>query len=130
MQSINGTKEIFADHDGHFRRPASKFRNFIPSEQFPAEEGRYALYIHYGCPWAHRTVIVRALKGLEDVIQLVELDARDPVKGWYFSGVRGPEKDPIYGAKYMRELYLMADPYYNGRITVPVLWDKKNGWFF
>lgn len=119
-------KEKYADQDGHFKRPASKFRNFIPSELFPAEKDRYVLYVNYGCPWAHRTIIVWLLKGLDQVIQLVELDARDPVKGWYFSGVRGPDKDPVYGAKYMREFYMKADPNYSGRITVPVLWDKKH----
>ncbi|KAF1953155.1 transferase [Byssothecium circinans] len=103
----------------------SRFRNYIPSEHFPAEEGRYVLYVHYSCPWAHRTIIVHGLKGLEDVVQLVEVDARDSTHGWYFSGERGPAMDPVYGVRCVKELYLKADPDYNGRITVPLLFDRK-----
>ncbi|OJD30041.1 glutathione s-transferase [Diplodia corticola] len=117
-----------ADEDGTFRRQASKFRNFIPSEQFPAEGGhRYVLYINYGCPWAHRANIVRTLKGLDDVIRLVEVDDMDRSagKGWFFSGQNGgPDRDPVTGCKYLRELYLRADPQYEGRVTVPTLWDS------
>lgn len=107
----------------------SNFRNVIPSEQFPAEKGRYVLYFNFVCPWSHRAVIVRALKGLEDVVQLVEVDARDSTHGWYFSGRRGPDKDPIYGARWLKELYLKADSLYNGRITVPLLWDTQTRQF-
>jgi|TARA_R110002003_G_scaffold48_46_gene4297 putative glutathione S-transferase len=103
----------------------SNFRNVIPSERFPSEKNRYVLYFNHVCPWAHRGIIVRALKGLEDVIQVVEVDARDPTHGWYFSGYRGPDKDPIYGVRWLKELYQRADPHYNGRITIPVLWDKQ-----
>ena len=94
---------------------------------FPAEAGRYALYVHYGCPWAHRTIITRALKGLEDVIQLIEVDDMVEGIGWVFSGRTGPDKDPLYGFKSLRQLYEKADKNYSGRITVPVLWDKKKG---
>lgn len=107
------------------------FRNFIkadPDSAFPAEKDRYALYIHPGCPWAHRSNLTRSLKGLEDVIQLIMLDSMDPVHGWYFSGTKaGPESDPLYGAKYLREVYLRADANYTGRVTIPMLWDKTNG---
>jgi putative glutathione S-transferase len=85
------------------------------------------LYVNYGCPWAHRTIIVRALKGLEDVIELVEVDGMTEGKGWTFTGQSGPDKDPIYGFKYIRQLYEKADAAYEGRITVPVLWDKQKG---
>jgi putative glutathione S-transferase len=105
----------------------SNFRNTIPSERFPAEKGRYVLYFNHVCPWAHRAIILRALKGLEDIIQLVEIDARDPTHGWYFSGHRGPDKDPVYGVRWLKELYLRADPNYNGRITIPLLWDTQHG---
>lgn len=108
----------------------SSFRDTIPSERFPAEKGRYVLYFNYVCPWAHRATIVHALKGLDDVLQLVEVDARDPTHGWYFSGYRGPDKDPVYGVRWLKELYLRADPNYSGRITIPVLWDKKHGMHF
>lgn len=103
---------------------SSKFRNSIPSPQFPAEPGRYVLYVNYACPWAHRAIIALGLKGLEHVIQMVEADSRDPTHGWVFSGAKGPDCDPIYGVKYVKELYLRADPNYTGRITVPMLWDK------
>ncbi|KAF2012789.1 hypothetical protein BU24DRAFT_351539, partial [Aaosphaeria arxii CBS 175.79] len=112
--------------DGNWKPKPSLFLNTIPSERFPAEPNRYVLYVNYCCPWAHRTIIVRALKGLESIIQLVEADARDPVHGWMFSGKRGPERDPLYGAKYLKELYLKADWTYAGRITVPMLWDKTH----
>lgn len=105
----------------------SQFRDTIPSERFGPEKDRYVLYVNAVCPWAHRAVIVRALKGLEDIIQILEVDARDPVHGWYFSGRRGPTCDPIYGFRWLKELYLKADPSYTGRITIPVLWDKQRG---
>ncbi|TKA64986.1 hypothetical protein B0A49_01180 [Cryomyces minteri] len=119
-----------ADKDGQFRRQTSQFRNFVTPDSnsaFPPEKDRYALYIHLGCPWAHRTSIVRTLKGLDDIIQLIVLDAMDPAKSWYFSGDGevGPKKDPLYGFKYLREFYEKVDPHYDGRVTVPMLWDKK-----
>ncbi|XXH06103.1 hypothetical protein Hte_012548 [Hypoxylon texense] len=123
------TTGIDYQKDGHFTRPASTFRNFIsadPNSQFPAEKGRYALYLSPGCPWAHRTIIVRALKRLEDVIDLYILNPSMGDKGWFFDGARGSlPKDPLYGFTYLRELYHKADPDFRGRFTVPVLWDKK-----
>lgn len=107
-------------------RIPSSFRNIIPSDRFPAETGRYVLYCNYVCPWAHRAVIVRGLKGLEDVVDLVEVDARDPTHGWYFSGKSGG-KDRASGVRWLKELYLKADPEYKGRITIPVLWDRQQG---
>ncbi|KAF2798376.1 hypothetical protein K505DRAFT_267737 [Melanomma pulvis-pyrius CBS 109.77] len=115
-----------ADDIGQWNRMPSRFRNLIPSQHFPPEKGRYVLYVNYCCPWAHRTILVHGLKGLEDIVQLVEVDARDSTHGWWFSGKRGPDRDPVYGVKYVKELYLKADPQYNGRITVPLLWDKKH----
>jgi putative glutathione S-transferase len=109
------------------KRMPYTFRHVIPSERFPAEKGRYVLYISYVCPWAHRAIIVRALKGLEDFVELVEVDARDPTHGWYFSGHRGPDRDPVSGARWLKELYLRADPNYTGRITIPLLWDRHHG---
>ncbi|KAF2714823.1 glutathione S-transferase [Pleomassaria siparia CBS 279.74] len=114
------------DEKGNWKRIPSRFRNPIPSEHFPAESGRYVLYVNYSCPWAHRTILAHGLKGLEDIVQLVEVDAKDPAHGWWFSGKKGPDRDPVYGVKYVKELYLKADPQYNGRITVPLLWDKKH----
>ncbi|KAF2263866.1 transferase [Lojkania enalia] len=104
----------------------SRFRNFIPSEHFPAEKGRYVLYYNACCPWAHRCTIVHGLKGLEDVVELIEADAKDPTHGWWFSGRRGLDRDPICNVRYLKELYRKADPHYDGRIIIPVLWDKRN----
>ncbi|KAF2670390.1 hypothetical protein BT63DRAFT_424333 [Microthyrium microscopicum] len=118
----------YADGDGRFRRPDSVFRDFVspdPNSPFPAEDGRYVLYVHYGCPWAHRTIITRALKGLEDVVQLVELDGKDAEKGWEFTGTFAADKDPLYGFRYLRQFYEKVAPGYTGIVTVPMLWDKK-----
>lgn len=121
---------------GEFKRPAAQFRNFISSKanaQFPPEKGRYHLYVSYACPWAHRTLIVRKLKGLEDIIDFTAvhwfMDLEN--KGWRF--VAPDEKvsgenvipDPVNGAECIREIYLSANPDYTGRFSVPVLWDKK-----
>ncbi|KAL7940945.1 glutathione S-transferase [Trichoderma barbatum] len=117
-------------HDkGRFTRPDSIFRNFIskdPNSQFPAEKGRYALYLSPGCPWAHRTMIVRLLKGLDSIIDVYQVHFHMGSEGWYFSGEGGSlTEDPLHGFKKLKELYLKADPNYTGRYTVPVLWDKK-----
>lgn len=122
----------FAEKDGQFRRQPSRFRNFIssdPGSEFPAEKDRYALYIHIGCPWAHRTNIVRSLKGLEDVIQLIVWDTSiiHEGKGWGMSGKPGFVKEPLYGFTNLRQLYEKAEPGYEGRYLVPTLWDKKKG---
>ena len=115
--------------DGQFQRKPSQFRNFItkdPSSEFPAEKDRYVLYLNLGCPWAHRTNIVRSLKGLEDIVQLVICDSHLGPGGWKFTGERGTaEKDPLYGFTKLSQLYFKADPEYGGRYTVPALWDKK-----
>lgn len=120
--------KIPSDKGGNFKRPDSTFRNVVsadPSSSFPAEKGRYLLYVNYGCPWAHRAIITRKLKGLEDIVELVEVDEMELGKGWVFSGKVGPDKDPRYGFKYLRQLYEKADPEFKGRVTVPVLWDTK-----
>ncbi|KAJ5802282.1 uncharacterized protein N7503_004732 [Penicillium pulvis] len=118
-----------ADSDGHFRRKDSAFRSWVSrnaSAEFPAEQGRYVLYINYGCPWAHRANLVWTLKGLQNIIQRVVLDPELSPEGWFFSGRWGSaEKDPLYGFKFLKELYFKADPQYEGRYTVPTLWDKK-----
>ncbi|KAK0724367.1 glutathione S-transferase [Lasiosphaeris hirsuta] len=114
---------------GHFVRPASSFRDFVspdPNSKFAAEKGRYALYLAPTCPWAHRTIIVRVLKGLEDIVDFYQLHAGMGKDGWYFSGEGDSlPADPLYGFTLLRDLYKKADPEFSGRITVPVLWDKK-----
>lgn len=117
------------DSDGHFRRRPSTFRRTIsrkPDSQFPAESGRYYLYLSLACPWAHRTNIVRTLKGLESIVPLVVLDHDMGPQGWFFSGRDGTAaQDPLHGYTHLRDLYLHADPEYTGRFTVPMLWDSK-----
>ncbi|RIB10001.1 glutathione S-transferase [Gigaspora rosea] len=117
--------------DGELQRKPSSFRNTIskdPDAKFTPERDRYHLYIAWSCPWAHRTVIMRALKGLEDIIGLSVVDPSLDEKGWKFST---PEETPgcipdtVNNAQYISELYYKANPDYDGRFTVPVLWDKK-----
>ncbi|WP_136660215.1 glutathione S-transferase family protein [Nitratireductor sp. XY-223] len=121
---------------GRFKRADSQFRNWVtadgsagPSgrEGFKAESGRYHLYISYACPWAHRTLIVRKLKGLKDHISLSIVHFFMGSGGWEFSERDGATADPINGADNMWQVYTAADPTYTGRVTVPVLWDKKQG---
>ena len=123
-----------ANTKGRFERSKSQFRNWItadgsagPSGEggFKAEPGRYHLYVSYACPWAHRTLIFRALKKLEDVISVSVVDALMVEEGWTFYGTTGSTGDALYGSKRLHEIYTRADPHYSGRVTVPVLWDKQ-----
>ncbi len=116
---------------GRFERQASRFRNFItpdgapgPSGEggFPAASGRYHLYVSLACPWAHRTLIMRALKGLENAISVSVVHPFMGTEGWTFAA---PE--PVLGKTRLHEIYTAADPTYTGRVTVPVLWDKQRG---
>ncbi|CAG8459202.1 7347_t:CDS:10 [Ambispora gerdemannii] len=137
--SDDGTKKPqegilnWASPTGEFRRKPSSFRDFIskkPNARFPPEPNRYHLYVSYACPWAHRTLIVRALKGLEDIIGLSVVDYLMQEKGWKFSTPEqtpGAIPDTVNNAQYLRELYFKAEPEYGGRFTVPTLWDKKLG---
>ncbi|KAJ2607082.1 S-glutathionyl-(chloro)hydroquinone reductase [Coemansia sp. RSA 1804] len=117
--------------DGEFRRQVSSFRSFVeadPSAEFPAEAGRYHLYVSLACPWAHRTLIVRKLKGLEGVIGVSVVHYLLGPNGWKFASpedVPGATLDTVNGAEYIRDIYLKAEPKYSARYTVPVLWDKK-----
>ena len=126
------------DDEGGFVRDASRFRNWItpdgsagPSGEggFKAEAGRYHLYVALICPWACRTLMVRKLKGLEDVISVTVLDPVLTEKVWRFGGqsdsLPGTEVDPLFASEYLYEIYLQAKADYTGQITVPVLWDKQ-----
>jgi len=117
--------------DGSFNRAPASFRNSIQKGgQFPPEAGRYHLYVSLACPWAHRTLIVRKLKGLEDIIAVSTVSPRMGSDGWPFSNVDefpGATTDPVNNSNHVKDLYLKADPDYGGRFTVPVIWDTKTG---
>ncbi|MGL3608826.1 glutathione S-transferase family protein [Rhizobium sp. G187] len=125
-----------ADEKGRFVRQTSSFRNWITPDGsagptgtggFAAEAGRYRLYIAYICPWASRTLMARALKGLEDMISVTVVAPALSNQGWAFGGYPGADADPLFGASHLHELYTRADPDFTGRATVPVLWDEKTG---
>jgi putative glutathione S-transferase len=116
------------DSKGRFLRPSTTFRDRISadgSSGFKAESGRYHLYVSWACPWAHRTAIMRKLKGLEDVITLSAVDPLMGEEGWAFSDYPGSIPDSVNSTQYLRDVYLKADPKYTGRVTVPILWDKE-----
>ena len=110
---------------GAFVRPKSIYRDAVGTEKFPAEIGRYHLYVALSCPWAHRTLIVRKLKRLDDAISISIVDNHMGSEGWFFSDAPGAIPDTLYGFKYLHQVYTKADPHYTGRVTVPTLWDKK-----
>lgn len=113
------------DKDGRFVRQASSFRDQIGNPEFPAEAGRYHLYVAYICPWASRTLMALALKGLTDVISVTAVNPQLTDQGWQFGGFESAEADPFNNTTYLHEIYTRADPNFTGRATVPVLWDKK-----
>jgi putative glutathione S-transferase len=119
---------------GRFERQASKFRNWVtpdgspgPSGEggFKAEPGRYHLYVSLACPWAHRTIIFRRLKQLQDVISLSVVSYHMGSEGWTFDESTGSTGDPINGARRLADIYVKAEPKVTSRVTVPVLWDKQ-----
>ena len=119
---------------GRFVRKATAFHNWVTQDGspgptgeggFPAARGRYHLYVALSCPWAHRTVIFRALKGLEDVISLSVVDPLYGTHGWRFSDTPGTIPDTVNGASELADVYLVNDPRYSGRVNVPVLWDRE-----
>ena len=130
---VDGTWKTEADiprENGRFRRSTTSFRGWISpngSADFPAEAGRYHLYIAWACPWAHRTAILRKLKGLEDAIGLSAVGSYMGDDGWAFYDEPGAIPDDVNGARFLREVYAKADPGYTGRVTTPVLWDKERG---
>lgn len=127
-----------SDGRGGFVRLQAGFRNWVtvdgragPTGEagFKAEPGRYHLYVALICPWASRTLMARALKGLQEVVSVSVLDPRITDKVWRFAGswggIEGAQADALYGLDYLYQLYLKACPEYSGRVTVPVLWDRQ-----
>jgi glutathionyl-hydroquinone reductase len=110
--------------DGRFVRQANRFTGLIGSEEFPAEAGRYRLYASLACPWAHRSLIVRRLLGLEDMIGVTIVDPIRDERGWRFT-LSPDDRDPVTGAHFLAELYTASDPSYEGRHTVPCVWDTE-----
>ena len=114
---------------GEFVRGDSGIRNWITADaggNFPADPGRYLLYVSYACPWAHRTLLVRALKGLTHAIDVAVVDWHMTEDGWHFSDRDGATPDPVAARPFLRDVYTGSNPTYSGRVTVPVLWDKKS----
>jgi putative glutathione S-transferase len=118
---------------GRFERATTTFRNWVTpdgrpgptgSDGFSAATGRYHLYVSLACPWAHRTLIMRALKGLEQLIPISVTHWLMAEQGWTFSPGEGVIPDPLFNSRYMHEIYSRADAHYSGRASVPVLWDQ------
>jgi putative glutathione S-transferase len=140
---VNGEwRDVWYDtksNDGRFERQEAGFRNWVTADGepgpageggFKAEPGRYHLYVSLACPWAHRTLIFRLLKKLEDVISVSVVDPFMGENGWAFSApdgsiTSGSTRDDLFGARYLHEIYTRARRDYTGRVTVPVLWDRE-----
>ncbi len=119
---------------GRFERKETAYHNWVTADGAPgptgeggfkAAPGRYHLYVSHACPWAHRTMILRKLKGLDDLITVSVVNWFTGSQGWTFEDGPGVEPDPINNARFMHQVYTAADPNYTGRVTVPVLWDKE-----
>lgn len=121
---------------GEFKRQEQAFRGWLTADGSPgpgdargfkAEPGRYHLYVSLACPWAHRVLIVRALKGLEELLPLSVVHWYMAENGWTFAPGDGVIPDPLHGADYLYQVYQQADPSFTGRVTVPLIWDRKTG---
>jgi len=125
---VNGEwkDQWYDSKDGSFQRSESAFRNWIGDANHPAESGRYHLYISHACPWAHRTLIFRTLKGLTPHIDVSAVHPLMLENGWEFGAdYEGATGDALYGLDFAHQLYTKAMPDYSGRVTVPILWDKQ-----
>nr|WP_299507066.1 glutathione S-transferase family protein [uncultured Rhizobium sp.] len=123
----NGIESVL--EDGQLRRPPSVFRNWSATDTdspFKAEPGRYHLYVSLACPWAHRTLIMRNLKGLADLIDVSVVHWLMGEDGWTFDPGHGVIPDSVNGTKLLLEIYTISDPDCTSRVTVPVLWDKMH----
>jgi len=135
-QLVDGVwqEDVTRTSNGRFIRPNTAYHNYVTADGspgptgkggFPAEAGRYHLYISLACPWAHRTLIFRSLKALDNVISVSLAEPLYGKTGWEFGTARGGTLDGANGKMTLAEVYLLADPHYTGRVSVPVLWDKK-----
>ncbi len=116
---------LSGDDEGRFQRQESRFRDRIETGgRFAPAAGRYHLYVSLACPWAHRTLIYRKLKGLEGLIDVTVVDPLMGPRSWHFSDAPGCQPEPHYGFDWLWQLYLKADPHFTGVPTVPVLWDR------
>ncbi len=114
--------------EGEFQRQPDAFREWVTEDGhsgYPAAKGRYHLYVSWACPWAHRTIVVRKLKMLEDVIGMTVVDPIRDDRGWAFREGPGHSADPVNGFRFLSEAYQATDPKYRERMTVPVLWDSE-----
>ncbi|HEX2105760.1 MAG TPA: glutathione S-transferase C-terminal domain-containing protein [Solirubrobacteraceae bacterium] len=119
---------LAAPLERRFSRPPARFRDWVSADgstPYPAKAGRYHLYVSWACPWAHRTIIGRRLKGLEDAIGMTAVDPLRDERGWRFTG--GEYTDPINGFAWLSEAYEATERAYEGRFSVPVLWDTHTG---
>ena len=116
------------NEDGHFVRQEDAFKDWVRADgstDFAPAFDRYHLYVSYACPWAHRIILARRLKGLTNTIGMTAVDPWRDDRGWAFRDGDGYSADPINGLKFLSEAYCASDPDYRGRFTVPVLWDKQ-----
>ena len=141
MGFLQGGQWVDQWHDtrstgGRYERKPSTFRNWVTADGSPgpsgkggfkAEAGRYHLYVSWACPWAHRTLIFRAIKGLEDMISISAVNPVMASEGWTFEPGDNVIPDSVNGTSRLYEVYLKADPAYEGRVTVPALWDLETG---
>jgi glutathionyl-hydroquinone reductase len=127
------TKAQFAAEEsdsGEFQRQEDRFRDWISADgstPYSAEADRYHLYVSLACPWASRTIIVRRLQGLENIIGMTVVDPVRDDRGWAFRDGPGYSHDPVNGFLFLEQAYRATDPSFDGRVTVPVLWDKQMG---
>ncbi len=118
------------DETGRFKRRPTTFRGQIeagPDAPHPPAPGRYHLYVSLACPWAHRVLLVRALRGLTNALSVSVVHSYMGEDGWTFKPGPGVVPDPLHGAEYLRDVYTQADPHFTGNVTVPVLWDIEAG---
>jgi putative glutathione S-transferase len=133
---LDDEKDRYHGKNGQFKRPDSPVRHWVtpdgaagPSGDagFKAEAGRYHLYVAINCPWAHRTIIYRKLKNLENVISMSFAKPVRGAEGWFFENDSEENKEPLFGKTYLHEVYTQSHSDYTGRVSVPMLWDKKQG---